>query len=279
MTVRRSKSAALDGVAPMRTLVYAAMFVALSARGGLAPAPRAPVLVELFTSEGCSSCPAADALLESLQREQPVGGAEVIPVGLHVDYFNDLGWKDAFSSASFTARQKDYSQVFGPDSVYTPQIVVDGREAVVGNDRNQVRRAIESAADRPHLPLRVTARVTADRLHITIDLPGAPPNTERIDVFGAITEDDVTSVVKRGENSGRTLHHVAVARKIERLQSLTSKGSVLQRQLQIARRMESARPENRRVAAGCQLPPGVRRRRRTDCELKRAALVHFGSNR
>lgn len=218
----------------MRTLVYAAMFVALSARGGLAPAPRAPVLVELFTSEGCSSCPAADALLESLQREQPVGSAEVIPVGLHVDYFNDLGWKDAFSSASFTARQRDYSPVFGPDSVYTPQIVVDGREAVPGNDRNQVRRAIESAADRPHLPLRVTARVTADRLHITIDLPGAPPNTERIDVFAAITEDDVTSVVKRGENSGRTLHHVAVARKIERLQSLTSKGSVLQRQLQIA---------------------------------------------
>ena len=217
----------------MRTLVYAAMFVALSARGGLAPAPRAPVLVVLFTSEGCASCPAADALLESLQREQPVGGAEVIPVGLHVDYFNDLGWKDAFSSASFTARQKEYSRVFGPDSVYTPQIVVDGREAVPGNDRNQVRRAIESAADRSHLPLRVTARVTADRLHITIDLPGAAPNTERIDVFGAITEDDVTSVVKRGENSGRTLHHVAVARKIERFQSLTPQGSVLQRQLQI----------------------------------------------
>jgi hypothetical protein len=218
----------------MKTLVYAAMFVVLSARGGLAPAPRAPVLVELFTSEGCSTCPAADALLESLQREQPIGGAEVIPVGLHVDYFNQLGWKDAFSSASFTMRQRDYSRIFGPDSVYTPQIVVDGREAVPGNDRNQVRRAIESAAIRPHLPLHVTARVTADRLHITIDLPGAPPDTERIEIFGAITEDDLTSVVKRGENSGRTLHHVAVARKIQRFQSLPSKASVLESQLQIA---------------------------------------------
>jgi hypothetical protein len=169
-----------------------------------------------------------------LQREHPDGGAEVIPVGLHVDYFNQLGWKDAFSSASFTARQRHYSQVFGPDSVYTPQIVVDGREAVPGNDRNQVRRAIEAAAARPHLPLRVTARVTADRLRITIDLPGAPPNTERIDVFGAITEDDLTSVVKRGENCVLSLHHVAVARKIERFQSMTTKASILEPQLQIA---------------------------------------------
>jgi hypothetical protein len=193
------------------------------------------VLVELFTSEGCSSCPAADALLESLQREQPVGGADVIPLGLHVDYFDHLGWKDAFSSASFTARQRDYAQVFGPDSVYTPQIVVDGREAVAGNDEDQVRRAIESAAARPHLPLRVTGRVTADRVRLTIDLPGAPANAERIDVVAAITEDDLTSVVERGENSGRTLHHVAVARKMQRVEVLTSKPSVVEAQLQIAK--------------------------------------------
>jgi hypothetical protein len=219
----------------MRTLVSAAVFVAVFARGGPAPAPRAPVLVELFTSEGCSTCPAADALLESLQRDQLVAGAEVIPVGLHVDYFNHLGWKDAFSSASFTARQRDYSQLFGPDSVYTPQIVVDGREAVPGNDEGQVRRAIESAAARPHLPLRVTARGTADRLRLTIDLPGAPPDIERIDVFGAITEDNVTSVVNRGENSGRTLHHVAVARTIQRLEVLASKRSVLEAELKLGR--------------------------------------------
>jgi hypothetical protein len=210
------------------------MFVVLSARGGPGPAPRAPVLVELFTSDGCSTCPAANALLETLQRDQPVGGAEIIPIALHVDYFNDLGWKDAFSSASFTARQSDYSRVFGPDNLYTPQIVVDGREAVPGNDRNRVHRAIESAADRPHLPLRVTARVSGDTLHLTIDLPDAPPNTERIEVLGAITEDDLTSVVTRGENGGRTLHHVAVARKIQRLQSLTSRGSGVQRQFRIA---------------------------------------------
>jgi hypothetical protein len=219
----------------MKTLVYAAMFVVLSARGGLAPAPRAPVLVELFTSEGCSTCPAADALLASLQREQPVGGAEIIPLGLHVDYFNHLGWKDAFSSASFTTRQRDYSQVFGPDSVYTPQIVIDGREAIPGNDDGQVRRAIESAALRTHLPLRVIARVTGNRLRITADLPGAPPDAERIDLFGAITEDDLTSVVKRGENKGRTLHHVAVARTIRRLQTLTSSASVLESEFQTAK--------------------------------------------
>lgn len=219
----------------MRTLLGAAVLLALSARGGLAPAPRVPVLVELFTSEGCSSCPAADALLESLQREQPVEGAEIIALGLHVDYFNHLGWKDSFSSAHFTERQQDYSRVFGPDSVYTPQIVVDGREPLVGDKGDVIRREIASAAGRPHLPLQVTARATDGKVRLTINLPAAPANSERILLVAAITEDGLTSIVKRGENDGRTLRHVAVARSVQRLDALSGASSVVERALGIAR--------------------------------------------
>ncbi len=186
----------------MKTLFGLAVLLTLFAPGRPAPPPRVPVLVELFTSEGCSSCPPADALLESLLRSQPVEGVEVVPVGLHVDYFDHLGWKDTFGSASYTARQQDYSQVFGPDSVYTPQIVVDGQEAVAGSDGDVVRRAIGSAAGRPHLPLRATAQLVGDRLRLTIDLPAAPANAEKIQVVAAVTEDGLSSVVKRGENQG-----------------------------------------------------------------------------
>jgi hypothetical protein len=219
----------------MRILLGAVVLAALSVRGGLAPAPRVPVLVELFTSEGCSSCPPADALLESLQREQPVNGAEIIPLGLHVDYFNHLGWKDSFSSAHFTERQQDYSRVFGPDSVYTPQIVVDGREALAGDKDEVIRRAIASAAARPHLPLHITARASGDRLRLAIDLPAAPSAGERILVLGAITEDGLTSVVKRGENNGRTLHHVAVTRRLERFDSLPRESGTVERELRLVR--------------------------------------------
>jgi hypothetical protein len=218
----------------MNPLFSAAVLIILSADGGLPQASRVPVLVELFTSEGCSSCPSADALLESLLRNQPVDGADIIPIGLHVDYFNHLGWKDAFSSAAFTERQEDYSQVFGSD-LYTPQIIVDGREAVAGDDGDLVRRAIASASGRPHLPLRVTARVTADGARMTIELPAAPSNAEKIHLVAAITEDGLTTSVKRGQNHGRTLHHIAVARKVQRFDALTGEASVKEVPVQLGR--------------------------------------------
>jgi hypothetical protein len=221
--------------ADMRTILGAAIFITMFVRGGLAPPPRVPVLVELFTSEGCSSCPPADALLESLARDQPVDGVEVIAIGLHVDYFDHLGWKDSFGSRSYTARQQEYSAIFGADSVFTPQIVVDGEEAVVGTEGDQVRRAIAAAGRRSHLPLRVAAREVSGRLRVTIDLPAAPADSEKIQVVAAITEDGLSSVVKRGENSGRTLHHVAVARHLQRLDALTGDAAVVEVQLPIGK--------------------------------------------
>jgi hypothetical protein len=215
----------------MNKLLGAAVLIMVFARGGLGPPARVPVLVELFTSEGCSSCPPADALLESLLRDQPVDGVEVIPIGLHVDYFDYLGWKDSFGSPSYTARQQDYSQIFGPDSVYTPQIVVDGTAALSGAEGDLVRRAIGSAGGRPHLPLRVSARDAGGRLRITIDLPAAPADAEKLQVVAAITEDGLSTVVRRGENRGRTLQHVAVARHLQRLDALTGEAAVVEVQL------------------------------------------------
>lgn len=221
----------------MKAFFSAALLVVLSAHGSSAPATRVPVLVELFTSEGCSSCPAADTLLESLQREQPVEAAQIIPIGFHVDYFDHAGWKDAFSSSAFTERQRNYSQKFGgPDSVYTPQMVVGGREAVEGTDGTLVRRAIASAAATAHLPVRVTARSAGGRARLTFELPAAPANAEKIQVLWAITQDGLSTVVKRGENGGRILHHIAVARRLQVLGGLGRQMALVERELEIDRR-------------------------------------------
>ena len=215
----------------MKRLYLIAILVALAARDGIAQPPRVPVLVELYTSEGCSSCPPADVLLESLSRDQPVARAEVVAVGLHVDYFDHLGWKDTFSSRSFTARQRSYSPVFGDDNLYTPQIVVDGEKAIPGTDGDIVRREIAAAAARPHLAVRVAARLAAARVQLTIEAPAAPTTAEKIQIVAAITEDGLSSVVTRGENNGRTLHHVAVARSVQVFDALTARSAVVEKQL------------------------------------------------
>ena len=209
--------------------------LALSTGQAASPAPPVPVLVELFTSEGCSSCPAADDILAALVREQPVAGVDVVAVGLHVDYFDHKGWKDAFSSAAYTERQQEYSRIFGPDSVYTPQMVVDGQEAVEGNDAAVVHKAIGSASRRPHLPIHLTVRVVGGQVQIAADVPAAPSDDEPIQVMAAVIEDSLTSIVKKGENRGRTLHHVAVARRVEHLDALRHTDAVVQGRLALKR--------------------------------------------
>src|SRR5882724_13421492 len=111
-----------------------------------APPAATPVLVELFTSEGCSSCPPADLLLQRLQKTQPLKGIQVISLSEHVDYWNQLGWTDPFSSSFFSERQRRYAETFRGDGVYTPQMVVDGRAQLVGSDSQTALRAIAEAA-------------------------------------------------------------------------------------------------------------------------------------
>src|SRR4051812_17852201 len=132
---------------PLRPLVLATMLVA----AGPAIAGERPVVVELFTSQGCSSCPPADALLGELTRR-----ADVLPLAFHVDYWNRLGWKDPYSSAESTARQRTYARQLGLRTIYTPQMVVDGGIDVVGSERADVLKAIDAArASQRTVPIEV----------------------------------------------------------------------------------------------------------------------------
>ena len=180
---------------------------AVAARAATPASAGTPVLVELFTSEGCSSCPPADRLLARLAADQPVPGALVVPLSLHVDYWNHLGWKDPFSSRRYTDRQGAYAARFGSAGrVYTPQMVVDGRTEFVGSDERAARRAIDAEVREPRALVRV-APDGAGSVHVSV--AGASAGD---DVLVAVVEDGVVSEVTRGENAGRRLPHTAVVR-------------------------------------------------------------------
>jgi hypothetical protein len=185
-----------------------------------AAAPSTPIIVELFTSEGCSSCPPADALLQKLAESQPIGGAQILAMGEHVDYWDHQGWRDRFSSAALTNRQQTYGARFNNASVYTPQMIVDGQVEFVGSDAAAARKALERAAAAPHgrmtLAIEPSSATPASSLRVTItssDLPRAGRG-DRADVLVAVTEDGLTSNVTRGENHGRVLVHAAVVRSL-----------------------------------------------------------------
>ena len=177
-------------------------------------AARAPVLVELFTSEGCSSCPPADALLEKLDRMQPVPGAAIIVLSEHVDYWNSLGWKDPFSSRDFSSRQEDYARRFHLADIYTPEMVVDGNSEFVGNDSRQALSAIGAAARAEKVPVRVTRipASTNSAANVRIEVDAGRRQGE---VYLAVADNRANSQVLRGENRGWSLQHVAVVRRIQ----------------------------------------------------------------
>jgi len=213
----------------MRSLLIAALAGLTLTAFGAGPA-RTPVLVELFTSEGCSSCPAADALLAELLREQPINSAQIVALGEHVDYWDALGWHDRFSSPQFSTRQSQYSARFRLDGVYTPQMVVDGTAQFTGNDSAAARSSIAHAARTSKLPVILLplkrdgrifnggvaspALASSDRSLTNSSLLGSNPDAE---LYAALIDPADTTQVRKGENGGRTLHHVAVVRVLARL--------------------------------------------------------------
>lgn len=201
--------------------IVAAVLAAISSAGvHAAPTARTPVIVELFTSEGCSSCPPADALLSRLEKAQPVSGVHVIALGEHVDYWNHGGWSDRFSSPKFSARQNDYAQAFRKDTVYTPQMIVDGRTEFVGSDEDQARAAIAHAARQPKAWVFVTQ--SGSTLAVRVDHLPVSSAHDPSEVLLAITEDGLNSSVGGGENVGRRLVHSAVVRQLIRLGTVSS---------------------------------------------------------
>jgi len=186
---------------------------------------RTPVLVELFTSEGCSSCPPADQVLTKLDQSQPVERAQVIAISEHVDYWNRLGWTDPFSSVRFSQRQQEYAEALGLDDVFTPQMIVDGSVQFVGSSLANARDAIAAAASNDKIPIKLSletgpARNSA-KLRVSIWDESGISNNRACDVFYALTESGLKSKVLRGENSGRRLAHTAIARMLEQIGSLS----------------------------------------------------------
>jgi hypothetical protein len=181
---------------------------------------RKPVVVELFTSEGCSSCPPADALLQQLQQQQPVAGVEIIALEEHVDYWNHDGWTDPYSSAEWTERQQDYVAMFKKDP-YTPELVVNGRSQFVGNDGRKAELEIEKAAGGVKTEVKIAAGTpetkNSQRFTVSVGKLARSAVGDVAEVWLAVTEDGLQSSVSLGENAGHVLHHTATLRSLHKI--------------------------------------------------------------
>lgn len=172
-----------------------------------------PILIELFTSEGCSSCPPAESLLRALDSAQPMPGAQLIVLEEHVDYWDDQGWRDPFSSHSFTVRQTDYVEhLHLKDGPYTPQMVVDGTEAFIGSNRTLLARALQKVVVAPKVSIQISSPHIENGKMIAHLSTGEVP--AKAVVFVALALDHAQSQVLHGENGGKHLEHVAVVKRL-----------------------------------------------------------------
>jgi hypothetical protein len=200
--------------------LFAVTFAAISFAGlhlgavatGTSIAPK-PVLVELFTSEGCSSCPPADTYLQQLDEQQPIPNALLIVLSEHVDYYNQDGWMDPYSASRYTSRQDAYARVHGLVERYTPEIVVDGTYDIWTKTSQQMEAALNRAALAPKIPVRILSVTVGHKipeLQAEIDVDGTQLR-HNADIYAAVALDHAASNVLRGENSRQHLTHVAVA--------------------------------------------------------------------
>jgi hypothetical protein len=192
-------------------------FACARADGEPRPAADGPLVIELFTSQGCSSCPPADRLLSRFATAGTLGDRALAPLSFHVDYWNELGWADPYSLPAWTERQHRYAGAIGDDRVYTPELVVGGASGVVGSNLPAVTQAIQRAAH-PAV-LAATATWDRDAVRVTATAPGDA------EVWVAVWEDSTTTRVTRGENAGETLGSDRVVRRLERVAAAGQKAT------------------------------------------------------
>ncbi|HKW88916.1 MAG TPA: DUF1223 domain-containing protein [Candidatus Acidoferrales bacterium] len=179
-----------------------------------------PVVVELFTAEGCSDCPPAEALLQRME-QQPLRGVEIIPLEEHVDYWNQYGWIDPYSSGEWTARQQEYVAKAKGNTPYTPEMVVEGDAQFVGSNGRAAQQAIEKAVSEPQTQITIGAGQTESKneesFAVTVGKLIGSDAGDAAQVWLAVTEDGLHSAVTAGENAGHTLSHAAVLRSLHKI--------------------------------------------------------------
>lgn len=177
---------------------------------------RVPILVELFTSEGCSSCPPADVVLARLERVQPVAGAVIVPLAFHVDYWDSLGWRDPFAFPEATSRQHAYAELGG--GTYTPEAIVDGSAQLVGSRFDELARTIGIAARRAHADVSIDVRSSKSSYDVTVRVGALPlcetDSTDVAQIVLAVTQQSARVNVRHGENAGKILEHTAIVREL-----------------------------------------------------------------
>lgn len=211
-----------------------------------------PVLVELFTSEGCSSCPPADIILQRLDEYQPIAGAQLIVLSEHVTYWDHDGWKDPNSSSALTERQSSYETALGEKESFTPQFIVDGTHEVHIEHLDQMEDVLKKAAAEPNIPLRIAA-LTIDPSDPTVlhtQVETGVNSDHNADVFVALALSHVESQVLKGENGGKHLVHVAVVQQLTKIGKL-SKGKAFSKDVQLKLK-PGTDPKNLRVVAFIQ---------------------------
>ncbi|MBO0934136.1 DUF1223 domain-containing protein [Fibrella aquatilis] len=193
-----------------RTLIMLAL-AGLFAVQAHRPEPSKPVaVVELFTSQGCSSCPPADRLLTEVSRQAVASGQSLYALSFHVDYWDRLGWRDPYSDAKYTARQQQYARQFKLGSIYTPQAVLNGKREFVGSNRAQMTSLLADALrETPPVAVQLTANQQGKTITVNYKLAGRLAGTV---LNVALVSQTTTTVVSRGENAGHTLTHNNVVR-------------------------------------------------------------------
>ncbi len=194
---------------------------------GSQSSPARPVVLELFTSEGCSSCPPADALLKRLDEAGRIGETDIIAIEEHVDYWDHQGWRDPFSSSEWTERQEQYSRALHHDGVYTPELVINGLSDLVGSSEREVLRHISEAAKTSDIAVRISSiNLLPKSAELTIHVETTSTDARSADLWLAVTERGLSSNVLRGENEGRNLPHAPVLRSLTRVRTQHGDSSV-----------------------------------------------------